>query len=453
MIAAQKVRNCAFSCGVSPGFSRLPWLRVAQREVHVLAGAVDTVERLLVQQAGHPVALGHLLQGGHHQLLMIMGQVGLLEQRGDLELTGRDLVVPGLGQDALLEQLAVDLDHEGQHPLRDGAEVVIIELLALGRLGAEQGPAGAHQVRAGVVEVLVDQEVLLLRTGEGHHGVDVGVAEQLQQPGGLRAHRLLRPQQRRLLVQRLAGPGDEDRRDAQGVPVRVLQDVRRAGHVPAGVAAGLEGAADAAVGEARAVRLALGQGLAGELGQRAAVGVRLQEGVVLLRGQTGQRVEDVGVVRGAVLQRPVPHGRGHRVGDRRIERGALLDRGQHRVVDVLGQPALHPGQVEDVLAEQLAERLGEVLVRDLVRRHGLDGVVPGGASTHGAPRVRGLAGCGETVPDDVGGVRVRMPRRSLDGGLPGEPTEATCPPCFGSVPPTSQPAVPARSARSPSRNG
>ena len=26
MIAAQKVRNCAFSCGVSPGFNRLPWL-------------------------------------------------------------------------------------------------------------------------------------------------------------------------------------------------------------------------------------------------------------------------------------------------------------------------------------------------------------------------------------------------------------------------------------------
>jgi hypothetical protein len=25
MTAAQNTRNCAFSCGVSPGFSRLPW--------------------------------------------------------------------------------------------------------------------------------------------------------------------------------------------------------------------------------------------------------------------------------------------------------------------------------------------------------------------------------------------------------------------------------------------
>ena len=45
--------------------------------------------------------------------------------------------------------------------------------------------------------------------------------------------------------------------DAQRVAVGVLQDVRRAGDVPTGVTAGLEGAAQAAVGEARRVGLAL----------------------------------------------------------------------------------------------------------------------------------------------------------------------------------------------------
>ena len=136
-------------------------------------------------------------------------------------------------------------------------------------------------------------------------------------------HRLLRAQQRGLVVQRLTGHRHEDGRDAQGVAVRVLQHVGRAGDVPAGVAAGLEGVAQAAAGEAGRVRLALDQGLAGELGERGAVAGRLEEAVVLLGGQAGQRVEDVRVVRRALLHRPVLHGRRDGVGDQRVERGRV----------------------------------------------------------------------------------------------------------------------------------
>jgi hypothetical protein len=49
--------------------------------------------------------------------------------------------VAGLDRDAELEQLALGLQHAGQHALRDRAEVVVFELLALGGLGAEQGAA------------------------------------------------------------------------------------------------------------------------------------------------------------------------------------------------------------------------------------------------------------------------------------------------------------------------
>ena len=49
----------------------------------------------------------------------------------DLELAGSDLVVAGLGRDAELEQLALGVEHERQHPLGDGPEVVVVELLAL----------------------------------------------------------------------------------------------------------------------------------------------------------------------------------------------------------------------------------------------------------------------------------------------------------------------------------
>ena len=141
---------------------------------------------------------------------------------------------------------------------------------------------------------------------------------------GLLVERLHRTQQRRLLVERFAGPGDERRRNAERRAVGVFQDVGRAGDVPDRVAAGFERGADAAGREARAVGLALDQLLAGELGHRAAVAVGREEAVVLFGGEAGEREEDVGVVRRALFDRPVLHRRGDDVGDRRIELLARL---------------------------------------------------------------------------------------------------------------------------------
>ena len=56
----------------------------------------------------------------------------MLEHRRDFELTGRDFVVARLGRNSELEQFALRIDHEGKNALRDGAEVVILEFLALG---------------------------------------------------------------------------------------------------------------------------------------------------------------------------------------------------------------------------------------------------------------------------------------------------------------------------------
>ncbi len=119
--------------------------RAAQRPVDVLAGAVDAGERLFVQQAGHAVFRRHALQVMHDELLMIGRQVGVFIDRRDFELAGRDFVVPRLDRHAQLEQLVLGLEHEGQHPLGNRAEIVILELLPLRRLRAEQRAAGASR--------------------------------------------------------------------------------------------------------------------------------------------------------------------------------------------------------------------------------------------------------------------------------------------------------------------
>ena len=139
--------------------------RAAERPVDVLARAVDAGEWLFVRQAGHAVFLGHPLERDHHQLLMIGRQVGRLEDRRDFVLRRGHFVVPRLDRNAELEQLALGFQHEGQHALRNGAEVMIFELLALRRLGAEQRATGGEQVGPSKVEVPIDQEVFLLRAG------------------------------------------------------------------------------------------------------------------------------------------------------------------------------------------------------------------------------------------------------------------------------------------------
>src|SRR3546814_4219228 len=70
-------------------------------------------------------------------------------------------------------------------PVGNGAEVVVVELLTLGRLGAKQGAAGIHQVGTGQEEVPVDQEVLLLGTAERHDVVETAVPKQRQDALGL----------------------------------------------------------------------------------------------------------------------------------------------------------------------------------------------------------------------------------------------------------------------------
>ena len=346
----------------------------AHRPVVVLARAVDAGEWLLVQKADEPVAAGDVLHDLHRQLLVVGADVGVLEDRRELILVGRHLVVAGLDRHAQLLQLALGVEHVGEDPLGDGPEVVVVELVALGRLGAEQRAARGDQVGTLEVVLLVDEEVLLLGSDGGEHPRRLAVAEQLQRADRRLRQRVHRAQQRDLVVQRLAGPRCEGGGNAQERAVGVLQDERGAGRVPGGVAAGLERGADAAGGEGGGVGLALDELLAGELGKRRALAGRSVEAVVLLGGEPGQRLEDVRVVGGALFQRPLLHGQGHGIGEAGVQ-GLPAGQGLGQLFeDVLGQPRALDGGAEDVVSEYLVVGGGEVRGPDPVSV----GAPPGG---------------------------------------------------------------------------
>ena len=329
------------------------------RPVDVLARAVHAGERLLVQRRLQAVARGDALERLHQHHLMIARDMARLEERRDLVLARRHFVVPRLHRHAEPVELLLRLGHERQHPRRDGAEVVVLELLALRRLGAEERPLAGEQVGTAVVEVAVDEEVLLLRPDgrvDPPHAV-VG-AEEPEDPHRLLGERLDRAEQRDLGVERLAGPGDERGRDAERDVVVAPDEERRAGGVPGRVAARLERGAEAARGEARRVRLALDQVGAGEVEDHAARAVRRRQRVVLFGGEAGERLEPVGVVGRAVLDGPVLHRRGDDVGDLRVERLAVIDRPEQAPVDVLRQTLPHDAPREDVGAENAVDTLG-----------------------------------------------------------------------------------------------
>ena len=224
-------------------------------------------------------------------------------------LAGSDLVVLGLGGNAERPQLVVQILHIGRDGGADSAKVVLLEFLALAGGSTKEGAAGDDQVLALAVSVLLDQEVLLL-VAHGRNDLLWRLAEQRQNALGLTRERGHGAQQRGLLVQGLARVGAESRGDAQDI----VLDKGGAGGIPSGVATGLEGGAQAAVGEAGGIGLTLDEVLARKLGNGGAVVVRLEEAVVLLGSDARKRLEPVRVVRSTLGDGPDLHGMGNGVG-------------------------------------------------------------------------------------------------------------------------------------------
>ena len=356
----------------------------ADGPIDVLTGAVDAGEGLLGEEADEAMLGGDAAEQRHREHLVVVRDVGGFVDRSDFVLGRSDFVVAGLDRDPELEALALGFHHARKHAVRDGAEVLVFELLALGRLGAEEGATAGVEVGTEVEETGVDQEVLLLGTARGGDEPML-LTEERQHAGGGLVDGSHRAEQRGLLVEGFALPRHEGGRDAERGTVFGVEDVSRRGHVPSRVAAGFEGGAETAVREGGRIRLGLDEGLTRELGE-GAVAVGLEEGVVLLGGEAGQRVEDVRVVRRATLEGPILDGGGHDVSGGGVELRAGLDAGLEGLENVLRQALFHLIEGEDILAVDQVDLLVtevEAALKARLRSNRLDGVAAGWVGAHG----------------------------------------------------------------------
>ena len=321
--------------------------------VVVLATSIDACERLLMDQALKSVLASHHAQHLHGDHLMVNGDVGILKHRRQFVLTWSNLVVTGLGWNAQLKEPCFYFCHEGQYAVWNCAKVMVIQLMALGRIGAHHGSASHHQVEALLGLLALNQEILLLATKGAHHVGDASVVtKDLENAHRLLGKRLNGAQERGLLVERFAGPTDERGGDAQGGDARrIAQEERRAGGVPSGVAARFVGIADSARRETGCIGFADHQLIAGELFDGAAIGHWIEERVVLLSSDAGQWLEPVAIVRGTVFDRPVLHGNGNRVGNCWVKRCALTHGALQLCKDVTWQALQHGVAAEGHAAE------------------------------------------------------------------------------------------------------
>ena len=308
----------------------------------MLARAVHSVERLLVQQAHKTVARRDLFHDLHGELVVVGGDARAGEDGRKLVLRGGDLVMLGLGEHAELPQLLVQIGHKLRDARLDRAEIMVVHLLPLRRHRAEERASAEHQVLALIEHGAIHKEILLFGADERTYDLHVVHAEKLQHAQRLLAQRLHGAQKRRFLVKRLAAVGAERRRDAE----RFVLDKGIARRIPGGVAARLKRGAQSPGGEARSVRLAPDELLAGKLHDDAAVRRGGDKAVVLLRGAAGERLEPVGKMRRALFDRPLLHGVGHGVGDGGIQRAALIHRLFQRDIHVIRQFRFHHAVVK-----------------------------------------------------------------------------------------------------------
>ena len=293
----------------------------SQGPVIVLAGAVYTLEGLFVEQTDQVVLCSALFHNLHRKLVCIAGIVGIRIDGGQFVLAGSSFVVLCFGKNTQTPKLFVQVLHKVRDPGANGAKIVVIQFLTLGRQSAEQGAPGEAQVRPLCIHILGKQEIFLFCANTGGDSLCLLIAKQAQNSHCLLGNLINRTEQGSLFVKGSTCIGEETGGDIQAA----ISYKSERGGVPGSVAPGFKGSPQTAGGERRCVRLASNQSLAFKFHNNPAFTGRFNKRVMLFGGNASHRLEPVGVVGSALFQSPNFHSLSNFIGNIQLQRGAILD--------------------------------------------------------------------------------------------------------------------------------
>lgn len=121
-----------------------------------------------MEQTDQAMLFGGFFHDFHDQLVGVAGSVGVGVNGGHFMLRRGYLVVFGFGEDTQAPQSFIQIPHIGRHPGANGAEIMIVQLLALGRGCAEESPSGETQVLPTGEVLFGNEEILLFRAHGGN---------------------------------------------------------------------------------------------------------------------------------------------------------------------------------------------------------------------------------------------------------------------------------------------
>ena len=294
-----------------------------------------------MKEHGEVVLGGNALHEVHYQLVVVVGQVHIFEDRSQLELVRSRFVVAGLDRDTELVAFHFQFLHEVGYTRRDRTEVVVVQLLVLRRGVAHQGAAGDAEVRAGIVKGSIYQEVFLFPAQVGIYSLHFW-HEHLAHFGSSLVDSSQCLEQWSLVVECLSGVRDKDGRDTQGL----VDDEGRRRYIPSGISACFERVADTPVREARCIRFLLDEQLARESFDDVAIVVEFDESVVLLGRAFSKGLEPVCIVSYIICLCPALHAVGNHVGHFSVEGNTFLDGIDHSLVSFARKEFLHLLTVE-----------------------------------------------------------------------------------------------------------
>ncbi len=157
------------------------------RPVIVLSTAVNSGKRLLMQQAGQAILVSRPLHDFHDHVLVIRRQIAVFKQGSQFKLARRHLVMPRFYRHAELDQFIFTVCHEREHAFGNDPEILIFQLLPLGRSRAKQSAAASDQIGTSQIKMLVDEEIFLLSPHGGEDLMNTRMSEKVQNTNRLRA--------------------------------------------------------------------------------------------------------------------------------------------------------------------------------------------------------------------------------------------------------------------------
>ena len=117
----------------------------------MLAGTIDSVIRFLVQKYVEVMFAGDSFHQIHDELVVVVRQITVFEDRSQLELIGSYFVVTGLGGNPQFMAFNFEFLHKGSDTWRNRTEVMVFQLLVFGGRMSHQSPSCQAKIGARII--------------------------------------------------------------------------------------------------------------------------------------------------------------------------------------------------------------------------------------------------------------------------------------------------------------